>query len=158
MKRKILLAVSCGLAVVVSTIWLNTSRLSGDQNAGKAAVVDIAAEGPVTPIVPSSAPLRKQLVELFRERTERMGDDEVRKSLDELTKSIAEQDSAAEMELQKAVAQLKEVLEKFPRTPTAEKAKRALHAIHSKHTKQLPEIKTDVTDKRRRFVESLDEQ
>jgi hypothetical protein len=56
--------------------------------------------------------LRQRIVELMSKRAERMSNDELTKAIDELSKTIADQDSAADAELQKAIDQLQSVVSK----------------------------------------------
>src|SRR5690242_10106862 len=61
--------------------------------------------------------LRQRIVELMSKRAERMSNDELTKAIEELSKTIADQDTAADAELQKAIDQLQSVVSKFPGTP-----------------------------------------
>ena len=69
------------------------------------------------------------MVELMAKRAQRMNSDELTRAIDELTKTLADEDSAADAELQKANEQLKSIVTKFPGTAAAARASRALEAI-----------------------------
>jgi hypothetical protein len=84
-----------------------------------------------TPEQRPSATLRQRFVELATERAKRMSDDELGQAVEQITKQIADQDTAAETELNKATEQLKSVAATFPGTPSAERANRALEAIET---------------------------
>jgi|GEM_PF-2576442 len=84
-----------------------------------------------------SESLRQRFVELATERAKRMKDEELGQAVAEITQSLADQDAAAETELQKAAEQLQAVAEKFPGTPAGERANRALEAIRAKPSKAI---------------------
>jgi len=141
MTRKWILILSCVLVGFGSTVALRIS-MSNDRrlNAALADLADKADEEsaprnkPRTPAraaVPASKPasLRQRFVELASERAKRMNDEELSQAVAEITQSLADQDAAAETELQTAAEQLKAVAEKFPGTPAGERANRALEAI-----------------------------
>src|SRR5579863_3159261 len=137
MTRKWILILSCVLVGFGSTVALRIS-MSNDRrlNAALADLADKADEEsaprnkPRTPAraaVPASKPasLRQRFVELASERAKRMNDEELSQAVAEITQSLADQDAAAETELQTAAEQLKAVAEKFPGTPAGERANRA---------------------------------
>jgi hypothetical protein len=78
-----------------------------------------------------SVTLQQQFVTLSTKRAQRMSDEELGAAVEQLTKELADQDTAAEVELEKAVEQLKEIAAKFPGTPAAERASLALQAIET---------------------------
>jgi hypothetical protein len=129
MNRKIILRWAAGaslflLCVAVRVSWSDDFD-EGDsiRPARKPPTVKFAAPGS------DASELRQRLVELMSKRVERMSNDELTKAIDELSKTIADQDMAAEAELQKAIDQLKSVVAKFPGTPAAERGSRALQAL-----------------------------
>src|SRR5262245_9082794 len=79
----------------------------------------------------NASDLRQRIVELMSKRAERMSNDELTKAIEELSKILTDQDTAAEAELQKAIDQLKSVVAKYPGTPAAERGSRALQAIEN---------------------------
>ncbi len=74
-----------------------------------------------------------------------MSDDELGQAVEQITKQIADQDTAAETELLKATEQLKSVAATFPGTPSAERANRALDAMKVKLSPKVrsPRISED---------------
>jgi hypothetical protein len=129
MSRKIMLRWAAGMSLFLLCVAVRVSW-SDDFDADdslrplkKQAAVKLA-----TP-EPDARELRQRIVELMSKRAERMSNDELTRAIDELSKTIADQDTAAEAELQKAIDQLKSVVAKFPGTPAAERGSRALEAI-----------------------------
>jgi len=131
MNRKIILRWTAAgtslllFCVAVRICW--SDDLDGDslQPVKKQAAVKFATPGS------DASELRQRIVELMSKRAERMSNDELTKAIDELAKTLADQDTAAEAELQKAIDQLKSVVAKFPGTPAAERGNRALEAIEN---------------------------
>jgi small-conductance mechanosensitive channel len=161
MTRKCMLMLVCGIVALGSTVALKKS-LSND---GKSkpnrsrlparAVqvsdeVDLSDEAPhaakVTVQLRQPATLRQRFVDLATERAKRMSDDELGQAVEQITKQIAEQDTAAEAELEKALEQLRAVAEKFPGTPSAERANRALDAMTAKPSKGVRSVPRHVED------------
>lgn len=60
-----------------------------------------------------------------------MSEDELRRAVDNLEKTMLEEDRAADAELEKIVRQLKEVSTKFPGTPAADRARKAVQLVES---------------------------
>jgi hypothetical protein len=129
MSRKIMLRWAAGtslflLCVAVRVSWSDDFDADDSlQPLKKQAAVKLA-----TP-EPDARELRQRIVELMSKRAERMSNDELTKAIEELSKTLADQDTAAEAELQKAIEQLKSVVAKFPGTPAAERGSLALEAI-----------------------------
>lgn len=162
MIRKTMLALGCGVAILVSTVALKVSLSNdGRLNDLAAPVAPDELGAPATdeddPFGPAddplaqqaqrhqapdaaeqrqSASLRKQFVELSAKRAQRMSDEELGQAVEEITRTLADQDTEAEAELEKAVEQLKSVVEKFPGTPSAERANRALEATKAQPLKR----------------------
>src|SRR5262249_15603396 len=91
--------------------------------------------------------LRQKMLELMARRAQRMNADELNRAIEELTKALGDQDSAAAAELQKATEQLKLVVEKYPGTPAAIRASRALEVIEKpvdvRSPRRVPSLEDD---------------
>jgi hypothetical protein len=161
MFRKTMLTLVCGVTLLVSTVALRVS-LSNDGRlndlrspateefdapaADSDDPFDQIAEAPAPEKGPGSrqsASLRQRFVELTAKRAQRMSDDELGQAVEEITKILADQDTEAQDELEKAEEQLKSVVEKFPGTPSAERANRALGAMK---VKPGPAINSDLDE------------
>jgi hypothetical protein len=155
MARKLLSILVCGVVVVVAVAALRVSllndrrldsalsELSASENDRSAANVeennfeDLGSRVKPKPTsgARQSKTLRQRFVELATERAKRMSDEELGQAVEQITKQIADQDSAAEAELEKASEQLKSVADKFAGTPAAERANRALEAMKARQSK-----------------------
>lgn len=145
MARKWIFVLFCAVAGLGSTVALRIS-LSNDRRLD-AALLELSdkAEEEIAPrtkprattkaILPKSASLRQRFVDLAAERAKRMNDEELSQAVDEITKALADQDAAAETELEKAAEQLKAVADKFPGTPAGERANRALEELRARPVK-----------------------
>ncbi len=144
MIRKWILILLCALLGLGSSAALRIS-LSNDRRLDEALVglseradEDSAARtksrAPVkaSPQAAKPAALRQRFVELATERAKRMSDEELGKAVEQITKELADQDVAAETELEKIAEQLKAVAAGFPGTSAGERASRALEAIKAK--------------------------
>ena len=149
MTRKLMLILVGGFVVLAATAVIRVSRSNdGRLDAADSELSARTSDSPLErddddafeprgPRAKTKAPLgqrptatlRQRFVDLATERAKRMSDDELGQAVEQITKQIADQDTAAESELNKAVEQLKSVAATFPGTPSAERANRALAAI-----------------------------
>ena len=145
MRRKTVLFLVGGTSLILSCMALrvslsnDTERVAVDEAASFAASDEVVAdafdeerpnpEPARAPLgTPDPAELRRRFVDLVRKQSERMSSDDLGRSIENLTKTLADQDSAADAELDKAIAQLQSIAEKFPGTPAAGRAARAIEA------------------------------
>src|SRR5262245_51603298 len=128
MSRKMMLRWAAGVSVLLLCVVV---RVSWSDDSFDDLSVPIAKQPAVKVANPESnaGELRQRIVELMSKRAQRMSNDELTKAIEELSKTLTDQDTAAEAELQKAVDQLKTVVAKYPGTPAAERGSRALQAI-----------------------------
>lgn len=129
MNRKVLLRLACGASVFLLCVAVRVSWSDDDDvfNDREPVASQPAVKGPAP--APKAGELRQRMVELMTRRAQRMNADELTRAIEELTKTLGDQDAAAAAELQKATEQLKSVVEKFPGTPSAARASRALEGI-----------------------------
>jgi hypothetical protein len=151
MSRKMVLRLACGasvflLCVAVRVSWSDDDDAFESQSPRRTTTQPTALGATPTP---NAGELRQRMVELMGKRAQRMSPEELTRAIDELTKTLADQDSAADAELQKASEQLNSVVVKFPGTPAAASASRAIEAIQRPteiHPRRGPAISLDDDD------------
>lgn len=73
--------------------------------------------------------LRQRYAELAAKRARRLSEDELKQAIEETARALDLQDKSAEAEMNNSIEHLRELIKKFPGTPTAEKATRALRIL-----------------------------
>ena len=108
----------------------DSSAREAEVSAARRTAENAAFQAERAPIRPP-ATLRERFVELTAERAKRMSDEELGQAIEQITKQIADQDAAAEVEMVKACEQLRSVAAAFPGTSAAERANLALLAMEA---------------------------
>jgi len=130
MSRKMMLRWTAGVSALLLCVAVRVSWSDDGFDDLSAPVAKQPAVKVANP-EPNAGELRQRIVELMSKRAERMSNDELTKAIEELSKTLTDQDTAADAELQKAIDQLQSVVAKFPGTPAAERGSRALQAIEN---------------------------
>ena len=110
MNRTRMLRLACGASVLLLSFAVRISWSEDASDDLAPAARQAAARAPDA--APRAGELRQKMLELMARRAQRMNADELNRVIEELTKVLGDQDSAAAGELQKATEQLKLVVEK----------------------------------------------